>query len=465
MRNAQNGVLAVVGVVEAKESAEIEASERRISKQEARRKLLRDEQARGELLDLLTFFLRVGLTWWPGTLVQRVQIGLYPRALSFVDILSTESGALRDLGVVGGAALIFAGAPATVLCSSLSLLLRWALEQCIGRMQTWLNGRLSERTFEQVNLALVVAAELGFLSIDVLLLPIQFHATVQRLGLPSPRPLLPSWSIVKPWSPYSMYSFIWNSAIDTPWVGKLCSPAVLLLFQNWLGQDGTLRMLCKGPIYNDVPIDEPESNITQRDTDQDWIDGLLQGLNLIHLRIMRWFGWKLQYIEAYPPGLHRYENDHIPDEIDSNASAESEGASRHLYRSTALSHLPAQYLSERIYDTSEGLIMLPFNSLVSRAVAEAYTTSTIFNSPETLAPTLSVYSPFGGGPFSALPAHGFTARAWNEVALYMSRLSLSLVLNSCIEGLVFFTAYGLARWQGVRNFAWGSSEIIESEEG
>lgn len=70
MRDAQNGVLAVVGVVEAKATADNDLNHRLYSKQKARAKLLKAEQARGELVDLVTSFLGVALTWWPEAVVR-----------------------------------------------------------------------------------------------------------------------------------------------------------------------------------------------------------------------------------------------------------------------------------------------------------------------------------------------------------------------------------------------------------
>lgn len=467
MRDAQNGVLAVVGVVEAKESLEHELDRQLLSKQQARAKLLKAEQARGELVDLLVSFLGLAVTWWPEALLRRVQIGLYSRSLSFAKIVSLELSTAQSRGLIGAATVFLAGAPASVLCVGLKFLLRWGLEQCVGRLQTWLNGRLSEDTFDQANMALMATAEVGYFAIDAALLPIHFYATTQRLGLTSSQYWVPDWSILSPWSPRSVHSIIWKSAVDIPWLGKLCSPAALLLFQDWLRQDQGLRMLYKGPTSNDIPIDEPYSNMTQHqddNDDEDWFSPLLHRVNLVHYRIMRWFGWKLEYIDQNAPLWKQYENDHIPSDMDSNASNESIIRASNVYRSTTLSHLPAQYLSDRLYDSFEGLIMLPLDSIVLRAVAQCYLNSSISRPSESLDIGGPLYRPFGGGPLRDFQSYALATRAWSEVGMYMSRLGLSLALHASADILVFFTAYALARWQGVRKFGWGHPQKHDDKE-
>lgn len=465
MRNAQNAVLALVGVVESKEASDHQLEKQCLSKQEAREKVLKAEQARGNGLGLITSLFHVATTWWPETLTSRIQAGVYAGSMSFTDIVLRDLTAAQYCGSRGLFDTFFAGAPVTIFYGILKLSLRWTTVQGFGRLQKWLNKRLQASTFDRVNRALLVTCVLSIGAIDAALLPMQYYATAQKLGLAPSRPLLLEWKDVLPWNTYSMHTFIWKSAIDLPFLGMLCSPALLVWLQNVLmPSQESVVIVNKFSMLEYLLRNEPYSNISRPSVKQRPFGRLLCHGNLLRVRVLKWFGWNLKHIDKRPRAAKEYENNYIPrpasaSNHDPEQSSISNGDDelQHVHRSTSLSHLPAQYLADLMDELYTRLLMMPLDSLVLRIIALSFLASTLPKTPQAISAAPRVYAPFGGGPLGLFRAHGFSTGTWHEVGSYMSKLGLSLALHCSVEVGVFFTVYKLTRWQGIRNFDWDCS--------
>lgn len=98
IRHASNEVLALVGVVERKDSTDAQIQLDTTLRRAAREHLLILEDNRGNEwsagLDVLSWFA----LWWPTALVRRIQIGIYSTDLSFTQIISLEAHTILGNG-------------------------------------------------------------------------------------------------------------------------------------------------------------------------------------------------------------------------------------------------------------------------------------------------------------------------------------------------------------------------------
>lgn len=465
MRDAQNSVLELVGVVESKDLSDKDSEMKYMYIRKAREEVLREEQDRGEDLELVTNLLHAALTWWPEMLVARIQCGFYASSGSFADIILNE---IRTAGSGGSGkvlATLFAGVPACALCALLKTLLCAAVGEGIGRFQKYLlRKRFPRRTTRRINTAITVFCEALVVGIDAAMLPLEYFGEVQRLGLAPTWPLLPHWRLFWPTSsPDSMHSFLWTSNVGISALRMMCSPASLLLVNGSLVRDQDEE----NPIGSEFtkfvypPINEPASN-THCPHKNDPFGRVLHFGYRVRLGIMRWFGWKLQYISEHPQLARRYENNHLPrgastpEDVSDNDSSDAGGDGlQHIHRSTTLAHQSVQYLAQRMDELYANLLKLPFESLILRSMALSYMASPLVKTPAAIAAAPFLYRPFGGGPFGRLGIDGNLTSA----ASYLSKLGLGIAVHCTSEIGVFFLVYKLTRWQGIRNFNWGHSEV------
>ena len=465
MRNAQNSVLELVGVVESRDISDKSSEMKYRYIREAREEVLRVEHDFGEDLELMTKIFLAALSWWPETLIRRIQCGIYPSSVSFADIVLKELRTVKAGGFKGLLDTLFPAVPACLLCAVIETLLCGAVGEGVGRLQNGLiRRRFRRRTTKRINFGITVVCEALVIGIDVLLLPLHYYASVQRLGLAPSWPLLPSWRSFVPSNPSSVHSFIWTSAIGILAFRTICSPAVLLLVHNYLkrDQDEETPIASQFTRFVYPQINEPASNNTRFDLVRDPFGKILLRGYLLRTRIMRWFGWKVEYVSEYPRSGQIYENNHIPGSTSvtngqggQDTSDGEDDGQLHVYRSTSMSQHPAKYLAGRMDELFAKLLMLPFESLLLRAVAQSYLTSPLPKTQRAVAAAPLLYSPLGGGLLGQMRAEA----GWNDTGSYLSKLGLGLALQCTTEIGVFFLVYRLTRWQGMRHYDWGNSEI------
>ncbi|KAF1943409.1 hypothetical protein EJ02DRAFT_133062 [Clathrospora elynae] len=228
LRRAQNDVLASVGVVERRPSP----NEGLPVATQDRFDLLEAEDTVGNAVALTTTLTENLCTWWIGSTRDRILTFRYPDALPFGQIIASEQA-------LSGASMIYAGF-ASRLFSTISIqavVYGAFLYQPIHRLLHV--TRASARTrnfFRQTNKVLKSSLRVG---LEVLFYPFFYHAALQRLGLISARPLLPSWSSLIPFSdsspllPFSLHYDASASIIDCL-KAALTSPVILLCIEHSL---------------------------------------------------------------------------------------------------------------------------------------------------------------------------------------------------------------------------------------
>ena len=233
MRDAMNACLALVGVVERKDISDQEYQE----KQKARELLLIAENQRGQDLDIVPSLLSLVLTWWPDTITARIQAGLYNGSNSFADIVTQGLTNVHARGYGDLVDTFFAGLPLSILYTILRSTFRAFMRERIGRLQVYLDAKSQRRRSQRATRMLTVTFRIVELSIDAILLPLQYYAITQKLGLAPSRPLLPATSLLLPWHSSSLHSVMWQSSVGNRILRHLCSPAILLLLRNFLRTD------------------------------------------------------------------------------------------------------------------------------------------------------------------------------------------------------------------------------------
>lgn len=466
MRNAQNAVLSLVGVVESTDalSRDLALAARQV--QLLRARLLAAEQDRGEDFDLLAPLLHSVFTWWPETLMLRVQAGIFAGSLSFVGLLQREVGTARLGGTRGIVNMLLQGLPIWLLFHTLKTLLGAGLGEGIGQLQQMLNKRMSRKSMNQVNRIIKISCEFIPIAIDIVFLPLQYLAFSQSLGLSSAWSPLSDWRLLLPWNTSSLNSTIWTPTCRSAALAKFTSPAAVMLLKNFLERDQGEGL----PIgHQFTSFEWPAINAPRPITGRlplklhhDPFGRLLYQCYLVRVKVLRWLGWDLEHVNGHADEATKYQNNRAfpPQPLSEQETTQSApGRDSHAwtprYRSTSLAHEPIQYISDRIDGFFTRLLILPVDSLVARTVARSYLLSTWSKPWQADEAAAHVYLPFGGGPLSTIRNHGFGRTAWREIGMYADRLGLSLALTCVGEVGVFFIVYGFCRWQGVDTFDWG----------
>ena len=467
MRNAQNAVLALVGVVESKDHSDRTAEIKYRYIREARERILGDEHERGEELVAVDNVLQLALARWPEALISRVQAGLYSSSTSFADIVISELKSARGGGLRALLANLLPGAPASAAYALTKLLFCAGVAEGVGRVQErWVSPIKRRKARNRVILAIDMLCEALFLAIDVALLPLQYHAETQKLGLAPVWPIVPHWRSFVPSDPSSTHSLIWRSAVPLPVLGVISSPAVLLLLGNFLrrdeGDEGNPigRHLTR---FKYPAINAPYDGVARPDLRGNPFGLLIYQGYILRAKLLKWFQWHLEYIVLNARRGKVHENNHLAlqgvptwnDNERSSVSAEDETVP-HWHRSTALAHLPATCLADRMDEYFATFLMLPLTSLGLRAVTNSFLASSLPKTPFAIASASHFYRPFGGGAFATLLDSGLSA-GWKEAGSYLSRLGLSFALHCSTEIGIFFIVYKVTCWQGIRNYDWGNA--------
>ncbi|KXS98167.1 hypothetical protein AC578_6420 [Pseudocercospora eumusae] len=456
MRKAQNEVLALVGVVERKDHVD-QVNELRFKYiQKHRQELLHEEHQRGDLLQYVFIPIRFFSHLWTDAFRQRVQIGYYDSSRTMAEILGIEWAAMWRGGTKWSLATRFPALGDTIahICVRIPLLL--LSEQLIGIMQDAVVRRqdITRKARQNIYTTMNLLFESLALAIDIFLLPMQFHACAQKLGLAPVLPLFPSWTTFLPWHPDSFHNFGWKPLANLGILSSLTSPAVLLLFHKLIHYDIVNDDIPIFSLLTDFrypPITEELRHVAVP-TRKDIFGSLMHYCYALRHRILQWTGWNVITRERRPNRAKDYENDTI--------IPATQTAKWPIHRSTALAHLPAQILAESIDEFFSRIICLPFESLMARSIAASITNKTPLASP--------FYQPFGGGPISAF-FRSPSATTISHVGQYLSRLGLSIAMTCTLDTILFFGAYRTVRSMGVEHFDWGRKgkigRLIYTEEG
>lgn len=459
-RKAKNEILELVGVVERKDQL-YSAHEFRykiISKH--RQTSLAEENDRGELLEYVTIPASFFCHLWPSAFRQRIQIGYYDASQSMADILTSEWNAMWRGGTRWSLATRFPalGDPLSHVMLRLPAIL--AVEQVTGRIQKWIGKkRFSRPTRDFLFHGVAALFEALLLGIDIAMLPMEFHAAAQRLGLAPVLPLLPPLSSVLPWRHGSFHSYGWKPLLNIPFLRSFSSPAALLLLQKMMRydtDDTSVPILSLLTEFRYPVINEDDSKIIAPTASKDPIGWLLYKCYKIRTSFLHFTGWNLLRRDE----IRRTRENDFENNTVSRAPAEGPLP---IHRSTTLAHLPVQFLAQAIDTFLSRLIVLPFESLMLRAIAATYlSTSTTTKSTIGLLATPRLYAPFSGSPLLQVLRTPNSTNAWISLGEYASRLGLSLALTAAVETILFFGVYQTVQRLGKKSFHWGKKGRIGS---
>lgn len=474
MRNAQNVVLALVGVVESKDTSDrIDEARSRIVRKQWEQ-LLEAEQKRGDDLNIVVEYLSRMLTWWPEALIGRVQAGLYLPSQSFADIILHDLRRVRQIGARACFAVFLPGAVPHLLSFITEALLCQGVLEVVGQLEMYLGRSAKGRRLPRwLRVSAQVANEILCAGVSALLMPLEFHAETQRLGLARSWPSVPHWRAFMPSGPLSSHRFLWTSPLSNPWLRFLGSPGLWLVLQRSL----TRYQDVSAPIGAQFTAWEyPEANRTSEynsapEVYQDPLAWIYYHGYLLRYRALRWLGWTLEQKTQFPDNAFQnntksqflsYNDDEHHGDI--NYAVITVGK----YRSTCLSMQLARYLRERIDHLYQNLLILPLGSIAVRAVARSFMTTTLPKTSLALAAGPFAFSPVFGGPFGSLLSHGSDASSRSSVGSYLSKLGLSFALYCSTEVAISLFIYTVYRDQGIRNFGWkaraGQSDHIGNGE-
>ncbi|KAF1929566.1 uncharacterized protein M421DRAFT_419361 [Didymella exigua CBS 183.55] len=192
LRDAQNDVLASVGVVERRRSP----AEGLPGSYEERLDELESEETVGNALALASTVVENLCTWWIGSIRDRLLTFRIPDALPFLQVVASERTA-------SGSSIAYTGFTSRLVSTI-------GIQACvygayayrpIDRLMQLTHASSKTRHFVRRSRSVLT---LGFrLGLEVLFYPLSYHANLQRLGLLPARPLLPFWKAFIPFSPWS----------------------------------------------------------------------------------------------------------------------------------------------------------------------------------------------------------------------------------------------------------------------
>ncbi|KAK5133664.1 hypothetical protein LTR08_007518 [Meristemomyces frigidus] len=447
MRRAQNSVLALVGVVESRERSERHSETRLRHIREARHAILKVEQDRGEDLELITSLVTPFFSWWADGVLQRFVVGLYKAETPFSEVISTEWHQLLSGGLKGAYLTLFPGAVAY----STYLAARIGLDLLVSRLIDHISQLIwkkpaRQETPKRLNIAMRCIFAALMAVTDVPLLPLYYYATAQQLGVAPAWPLLPPARSALPWQPISVHSFGWRPMTGLPLLRSLSIPAALLLVRMAFTADGEADVPIAGDYtaFRYPPISDEPNKLDRPAVLRDPLGRLLYHSYQLRASIVKLCGWDIF------PSSHPHDGFHSIDwSTDRSVVTRDDGLTvRCVHRSTAMAHLPAQYLATRIDRFLEKLMILSLESLVWKAVAVSYLDSPLPKTAQALAAAPALYASFGGW----LPWPTSAA----ELAYYASKIGLALALQVSVDAALCVGVSRLVHWHGVRDFNWGS---------
>ncbi|KAK3715296.1 hypothetical protein LTR37_007263 [Vermiconidia calcicola] len=442
-RNAQNAVLALVGVVESKnESAQLDETKQRHARK-AQEDILQRENDRGEELELVEKFLH----------------GLYSSSRSFAEIVVRELDAAGHGGLGNLITVLLPGLPARLACALAEMLLYGMVAEVMNRGSIELTKRTRKmKRARHIDMAMDVVCEVLFIAIDVALLPLKYHGLAQTLGLAPTWPLLPSWRSFMRTDPSSIHNYIWHPAIDILVLNPITSTAALMLIWTYLtrNQDEEYPIGNQLTNFKYPAVTEPIHAEPPKHLRRDPLGWIFHHGARFRAKTLNCLGWKIVKIPPYLPRASKpLQSNYLPQNaVDRESRSPGPDQTSAVFRSTSLAMHPAKYLGERIDNFLSRLITLGFETMVLRAVASSYLAASV---PKTPLASEALRNYYSG---EAILPLGRSLASWHEAGFYVSKLGLSLALHTSTEIGIFFALYGLVRWQGTRSFYWGNPRRV-----
>lgn len=452
LRHASNEVLALVGVVERKDSADAQMQLDVTLKRAMREHSLIKEDNRGTELRALADVVSWFVLWWPTVLTRRIQIGMYSPDAAFIDILQSEASVIFSDGWRGMLLGLLPGAGVAVLHKVLWQFLAIIAEESIGALQNKIvASKIRRRKAKRLIRSLTVFTDILLVGIDMLLLPLETYSIARQLDIAPPTPWRPLITTHLPFFTRAAYATMFSSPFSF-----LTTSAPYLIGYGFLTRDPSPE----APAFSDMtsyrlpPISEPisTSSIPPYSALLDPFGAVLYTTWKIRQKFLHFVGWNM-YETQRPGSMHGWETDihyESPDEFYDLGVV--------THRSTALARLPATLLGMRIDMFLVKILLLPIEGLVMRKVASTYLSSGM---PLTRAAVISNVGNVSRSPWGLLPAtSGRASSSWGG---YLSQLGLSMALNLGVEAACLACMYALVRKQGTSNYGWGGRS--EKEEG
>ncbi|KAK3047203.1 hypothetical protein LTR09_011405 [Extremus antarcticus] len=453
LRDAQNAVLAVVGVVESKEQR-TQLKYRQIA--EARAGVLNHEQIRGDVLESTSVSVYEMVMLFPATLLARIQAGTVDFSTPFAQLLATELGKIITGGWGSILAVLFPGRVAQLLCYAVEWMIYDRIEDVRDRVDAAIGKRFRKPFHERAggsdrqqspqqkraHVTAGICKEIACIAVDAILLPLKYYGWAQTLGLAPAWPLFPPWRALLPGGSTSIHNYLWTPLIPHPYIRHLVSPATLLLCWTFVNRHDQQH---DPPAAQLTAYTHPHVNKIPQ-FPQDPFAHFWHTLTLFRRSAIHWLGYGIQ--------RRWYGGTEVADHVelclrqleDNRPITEPNPTVReHRWRSTSLALLPPSYLAGCIDGFFRRLFLLPLENAMLRAITSSYLASSF---PKTALITSAVanYLRPGGG-FA-----GFGS--WTADRNYMSKLGLGLALFCAAETSLFFALSGLVRWNGVRHFGW-----------
>ncbi|KAH7391947.1 hypothetical protein BKA66DRAFT_510513 [Pyrenochaeta sp. MPI-SDFR-AT-0127] len=236
LRDAQNDVLASVGVVERRRSP----SEGLPGSNEEHLDLLEAEDNVGNAIHLASTLTENLCTWWIGILRDRLLTFRYRDAVPFAQIVASERA-------MSGANLVYTGIAPYLLAAfgKQAVVYSAFVYQPIDRLIYSI--RASQKTRSFVRRSNNAMKSILALTLEILFYPFHYHSNLQRLGLVPAEPLLPPWRTLIPFSraspllPISLHYDPFASVADCV-MAALTSPIILVCVEQVLERWFCARM-------------------------------------------------------------------------------------------------------------------------------------------------------------------------------------------------------------------------------
>ncbi|KAF1965038.1 hypothetical protein BU23DRAFT_490949 [Bimuria novae-zelandiae CBS 107.79] len=226
LREAQNDVLASIGVVERRRSP----SQSLPGSYEERLRELEEEDTVGHAVAITSTLTENACTWWVGSIRERLLTFRYPVVHSFSSIVSSE----RHLS---GRSLIYSGFLARSLyqlCVQATVYGAHILRP-VERLLIHHGSRKSRYFYRRWRAAFHATFRI---SLELLFYPFSYYSFLQRIGLVPPRPLLPPLGSFLPFSGQSplLPLSVYYSALASPaefFKALATSPFVFVCLENF----------------------------------------------------------------------------------------------------------------------------------------------------------------------------------------------------------------------------------------
>ncbi|KAF2201857.1 hypothetical protein GQ43DRAFT_414941 [Delitschia confertaspora ATCC 74209] len=234
LREAQNDVLAAIGVVIPYEDPSEEPAET-IEERRQRVEKLEEEDRVGGTVALSTTLVENICTWWIGSLRDRVLTFPIPSRMQFSQVVTSEFQASEST-------IVYAGFPAHLLSTiavQASVYIALVIKP-FDRFLRWVSpSRKRRRSLERFRAPFNNCFRLF---VGMYFYPLSYHHTLQRLGLVPARPLLPPWRAFIPFSssspirPVSMPAMLTSATIVDILKATTASPLLFLCFEHFVAR-------------------------------------------------------------------------------------------------------------------------------------------------------------------------------------------------------------------------------------